>query len=163
MKVKTLLTLIFLILLVGAILLISSVDTSKSRRKIIKNFTKNKELFEEVITELNKEDNDVHIQKKGNVILIDVHEHMGEKINIIRVKGDELNKYTKTIELMKKLDIEQISKQDEYIDFLFKSALAGGKSIVYLKDIDNYICNGHKIREKEQITEDWYYIELPGL
>lgn len=162
MKVKTLLILIFLILFVGAILLISSVDTSKSRRKIIKNFNKNKELFEEVIAELNKEDNYVYIKKAGNEILVYIEKDEGEKVNTIRVKEDELNKYTKTMELMRKFDIEKIDTDDGYIEFLFKSAFTGGKYIVYLKDIDKYTY-GHKIREKEQITEDWYYIELPGL
>lgn len=162
MKVKTLLILIFIILLVGSILLISSFDTSKSKRKIIKNFNKNKELFEEVIIELEKENDDMYFEKKGNVILVDIHKHEEEKVNIIRVKEDELDKYAKTMELMGKLDIEQISKSDGYIELLFKSALSGGKYIVYLKDIDKYTY-GHKIREKEQITEDWYYIEQPGL
>ena len=166
LKKKTILF-ISIYLIISVIIILSGVFYIKcgirtSKYRIIKNFNKNKELFEEVIIELERENDDMHFRKKGNVILVDIHKHDGEKVNVIRFKEDELDKYAKTMELVRKFDIEQISKFDWYIDLLFKSALSGGKYIVYLKDIDNYTY-GHKIREKEQITEYWYYIELPGL
>lgn len=159
MKLRTLLILIFLILLIGIILLINSVDTNKSRNKIIKNFSKNKELFEKSIMELAGESEDVYIEKTGNVVLISIHQHTDDKVNIIQVKQEEFYKYNQTIELANLLDIKKISKTNENIEFLFTDTfLNGGKCIVYIKDMEDYINNGHKIIEKKYIFENWYYI-----
>ncbi len=159
MKLRTLLILIFLILLIGITVLINSIDTNKSRNKIIKNFSKNKELFEKVISELAEEDEDIYFEKKGNAILLSIHQHIDDEVNIIQVNKEEFYKYNQTIELAKLLNIKKVSKTNENIEFLFTDTfLDGGKCIVYIKDMEDYINNGHKIIEKKHILENWYYI-----
>lgn len=160
MKKKIMLLIIILILIFStAIIIIMTSCGNTNKNKIIKNFKNNKELFEKVIIELTEESEDIYFEKKGNVILISIHEHVGDEVNIIRIKQEEFYKYNKTIELIRLLDIKQINKINDNIEFLFTDTfLNGGKYITYIKDMEDYINNGHKIIEKKSILENWYYI-----
>ncbi len=84
---------------------------------------------------------------------------MGDEVNIVRIKKEDFYKYNQTIELMRLLDIKMISKTNQNIEFLFTDTfLDGGKCIVYINDMEDYINNGHKIIEKKYILENWYYL-----
>lgn len=138
---------------------LSSLEISKN--KVIKQFKENKELFELAVEELEKEENDIYFKRIGNAILIHIHEYNEDGVNVIKVKENEYEKYSKTIELMEKLNIEEISKSYENIDFLFQSSFAYGKYIVYLNNLEKYTFE-HTISEKAQIIDEWYYVETGG-
>lgn len=158
MKKKTIMLLIIFVVTIITLIIFKTIKNS-----IIKDFNKHRNLFEEAIEELKKENNDIRFEKVGNVILISIYENKEENVNVIKIKESEFYKYNKTIDLIKRLDLEQVIKIDENIDFLFKSSLSEGKSIVYLKNIEDYISSGNKIRKEKCITENWYYITTIGL
>lgn len=142
-------------------MLIFGLRTSKYR--IIRSFKESKELFENSIEELSNEEC-ICIDKDGEIISIAIYEHIGDEENIIKVKQDDFYRYEQTINLMNTLKIESIDKVKENTAFLFSSSFyPGGKVIAYITDLGDYINRGNKIRERQEISGNWYYIVTESL
>lgn len=142
-------------------MLILGLRTSKYR--IIESFKESKELFENSIEELSNEEC-IYIDKDGEIISISIYEYIGDEVNIIKVKQNDFHKYEQTIKLMNMLKIENVDKVKENTAFLFSSSFyPGGKVIAYITDLGDYINRGNKIREKQEISENWYYVVTESL
>lgn len=163
MKCKIMITISILLLMVIIITGIRAFALPTSKYQIIKKFEQNKELFEKSIEELSSEEY-IYFEKDGEKVSITKHKYIDNKVNISYIKEDEFYKYEQTINLIKILDIKAVDKTRGNTEFLFSSSfVAGGKSISYITDLEDYIYAGNKIGEKQQILERWYYIVAMSL
>lgn len=165
MKYKTILIIMIVFLVVFFTVtatLIFRIPTSKYR--ITKSFKENKELFEKSIEELSTME-ELYFNLDKDIINIHTYQNIeGTKNEMIKIQKEDFYKYEQTINLMKKLKIKKISKINENVKFLFSSSFyPGGKTISYIIDLEDYINMGNKIREKQQISENWYYTVLESL
>lgn len=165
MGIKKLLILILIIILMSITLsyCYSNFWVRTSKHKIIKSFKDNKELFEKSIEELASIE-ELYITVQADIVKVYTFQNINGKTREVIIKDEDYYKYEQTISLMKLLELKKVSKTNEYTTFLFDSSFyPGSKEIVNIIDSNSYIMTGNKIREKEQLVENWYYIVMESL
>lgn len=152
-----------IVLIIGIVLLIifivMSVFTTTSKYSIIKNYKENEELFKRSVEELSTIE-ELYISLDGDIINIHTYQDTEDTKNkMIRIPNEDFYKYEQTINLMKKLKIKKIDSLKGNISFLFTTSFyPGGKEIAYIANLEDYVRTGHKVREKQQISGNWYYV-----
>lgn len=161
MKRKILLITIFVIFVIFIIIICYfNFGKQTSKYKIIKKFEKNELLFEKSIAELENID-EIYFTYKENIVNLYTYEDIGDnKVKKVNIEEKDYYKYEQTINLMKILEIEKVYKIRDNIIFLFQSSMLDpdNYSISYINNFESYVNTGHKIREKKQITDNWYYV-----
>ncbi len=159
MKYKLSLIILIIIIVIYIISCYFNFIMPTCKYKMAKRFRTNRELFEKVVEELSKEDY-IYFKRYDETIVIYIHGHIEEKVNIIKVEEKDYYKYKSTIEIIKKLELETVNKENRSINFFVETPQFSFDcySIAYMPDYEDYISHGYKIRKKEQLADNWYYI-----
>ncbi len=131
-----------------------------NKNELLKKFIENKEYFLNCTKEL--KDHEVIIDKNLLNISGRIHKENSSSpngVSIIDIKRKDFNKYKNTIKLMKKINLLEITKDGDNIEFMYKTSHGQGLCIVYMKDKKHYMLN-HYIIQMKQIENDWYYVEI---
>lgn len=126
------------------------------KNHIINKFKDNQKLFNGVINEL-KEYDTIRFEVENGYVTIISNEPESNK-TILSLDDKSWSKNASTIKLIKKMKIESVYKQNQNIEFQFKSTLQSLKSIIYLPNIKNWPDIDYVIKQ-EKIVDSWYYIE----
>ena len=126
-------------------------------KNIIKIFTNNEILFEKLIDELINTKT-ISIRKEHDHsygIFLDNNTKM-----LINAKdnNDKHYNYINCINIMEKLNINYLCKDDNNVDFTMNSMFGLGQSISFISNMDVYQKN-HSINVMRNIEDNWYYIE----
>jgi hypothetical protein len=120
---------------------------------IIEKFLYNYDSFEKVFDELSSEEY-IIIKQDNGLISINIY----SENNYIKIDKSEFYKYETTIDLMKNLNIKDITKKGDNVSFLFNSMINYGQYIVKIGDEESYHKN-YIVTNIKAIKEQWYYVE----
>ncbi len=159
MQNKTILIAMLSVILIVAIylstillLLDSSFRGESIKKEVIKEqFINNYNLFDEATKELDEIEN-IYVEQKNEYFIIRIYTQEGN----LKVKEEEFYKYKNTIELMKKLKIISVYNTNDDISFSFGGKADYVQKIVKIKGKDKF---SGSFETKENIKDDWYYIE----
>lgn len=160
MNIKSIIKAVFIIILIVLILhtirysILSHIFGSNITKKEIMNiFYENKVSFELIVEEL-KEDNKIYIDKEnGNIII-----KRENNTNMVEIKQEEFYKYKNTMEIMQKLKIMKVKKEDSNIIIYFGGTIGFGQYIVQLNNEELYR-NNYIVTDMTKIEDNWHYIE----
>lgn len=139
------------------IFVLISIYGKPSKKSLIKKYKNNAEMFEKAKDELyDLKDNDIYISKEENNIYISIHIDNGDDIVIKNVEEEFYYQYEDTINIMNRLNLHEVKKEDQNIIF---SMSKFGQEIVMMKNEKEYKWQ-RKIIEKEQLKNNWYYVQI---
>ena len=127
-----------------------------SKDDIVNQFESNYDLFGSAINELLEYEN-VYFRNDNNIIYAKVRYEQDDQVIINKMSQEQLSKCKKTIKLIKKLNLENISKDEDNITFLFHSSLKNSQYIIYVIDEDKFF-EKHDISHYEKIKDKWFYL-----
>ncbi len=131
-----------------------------NKRKLIYKYKSYEKEFYYSIKELQLETNDIYFYLNGSIINTETYIEDSSSPNGVIIKKIKNNgRYKKTINLMRKLKLKRVAKEDGNILFLYKTPYGRGQYIIYLKDEDK-LRWGYDILEFENIKNNWYYVEV---
>lgn len=124
----------------------------------IRKFNNNKNIFENSVNEL-IDDKDIYFKNNGDIMAIVYEQDNDSTLKQHELSKSELSKYSSTIELMEKLNLNSISKSDNNVVYYFSSPFVWSKEIVYVNDLEKFKYSGHLIKKIKHLNKNWYYIE----
>ena len=109
---------------------------------------------------MQSETSNIYFYLNGPTITIEIHIEDSSSPNGVIIKRIKNNgKYKKTINLIRKLKLKRVAKENGNTLFLYKTTYGRGQYIIYLKDEDK-LRWGYDILEFENIKNNWYYVEV---
>lgn len=131
-----------------------------NKRKLIYKYKGYEKEFYYSIKELQSETSNIYFYLNGPTITIEIHIEDSSSPNGVIIKRIKNNgKYKKTINLIRKLKLKRVAKENGNTLFLYKTTYGRGQYIIYLKDEDK-LRWGYDILEFENIKNNWYYVEV---
>jgi len=135
-------------------IIIQNIKKADLKRKIISEFKKYKDEFNDSLSELDDYEY-ISFDKDNPVINVVYYDESGNKQKIKLLD----NSFPKTQDLFNKFRIDSISKIKNNIVFHYKNAIHLSQNILYLNDLNEYKNSGHKIKNIKKIIDKWYYSE----
>ena len=135
-------------------IIIQNIKKADLKRKIISEFKKYKDEFNDSLSELDDYEY-ISFDKDNPVINVVYYDESGNKQKIKLLD----NSFPKIQDLFNKFRIDSISKIKNNIVFHYKNAIHLSQNILYLNDLNEYKNSGHKIKNIKKIIDKWYYSE----
>ena len=139
-----------------------------NKNKILKNYFVLEKDFSDSIEELLVEENNIYIEKTKNNIIVQIRlegKKNSNAVSYINVESKDYNKYKRTIELIKRLNIKYVTKDFNHIEYHFGSpySYGHGQCIIYSDNIKLYKSKkeseGTQFYKFEKIKKYWYFVE----
>jgi len=132
--------------------------TKSEKHTIIEKYNSYNKEFNNVVDELkiiNDTSQNIYIHNNYIYIYINIYDYNNDKLNIIKVNRREFHFYQNSIDLMKKLHLTSIVKENTNIIFNFNF----GQAIAIINDEDKLYEDFH-ILEKIHLKDNWYYMQI---
>lgn len=146
---------IFIICIIISLIISAFFGKKVDEKKVINMFYENEIYFENSFSELqndkinfNKEKTGIYVSTLGNNGIF----------KFVIVQDGNFNEYEDTINLISRLDLSSVLKEQGNAEYITNSIVHFCQGIVYLTDRDIYE-NNHPITKLVHIKDNWYYVE----
>lgn len=146
---------IFIICIIISLIISAFFGKKVDERKVIDMFYENKIYFENSFDELR--DTKINFNNEKTGIYVSTLGSNG-KFKFVNVQEGNFNEYEDTINLISRLDLSSVSKEQGNAEYITNSIVQFCQGIVYLTDRDIYE-NNHPITKLVHIKDNWYYVE----
>lgn len=125
---------------------------------VIKNYNKNREIFEQIAIELLKNPKEnIEISTIESDFPVVTYQYNEQ--NILEVQKENAKLYENIFMLMSKLNLKKIHKKQSNIIFTPNLRINFGQYIVFMSD-EKVFKNEYKVLYCEQLNDNWFYIEI---